>query len=319
MLGLLPKAGPMDTSPDGGPRLMRLRYGGACEVCGVALPARSQAWYEPTRRRVRCPGCPAPGEPATTTAEVEVPSPLAAGSVGHAGASARREYEARSARHRARTDAKVAADDAWRRQVKQDHPLVGRMAAVMTPRPDTRVPQHVKAWQTGSDGEEKLGRRLDVWAAAKPGRFVMHDRRVPGTRANIDHLVVAPSGVWVIDAKEYSGRVEEVNAGGVFRPDWRLKVGGRNRSKLADGVHWQRQQVIEVLDRLLNGQDRPPVIGTLCFVGAEWSLFQRPFVFAGIHVAWPAATVELLSAPGASVTKMDPSIPEELLRVFAPA
>ena len=30
---------------------------------------------------------------------------------------------------------------------------------------------------------------------------------VPGSSANIDHLVVGPTGVWVIDAKNYSGRL----------------------------------------------------------------------------------------------------------------
>jgi hypothetical protein len=35
--------------------------------------------------------------------------------------------------------------------------------------------------------------------------LVLHDRSVPGTRSNIDHLAVVPSGVWVIDTKHYAG------------------------------------------------------------------------------------------------------------------
>jgi hypothetical protein len=31
--------------------------------------------------------------------------------------------------------------------------------------------------------------------------IVLHDLRVPGSRANIDHVVVAPSGVWVVDSE----------------------------------------------------------------------------------------------------------------------
>ncbi|WP_249934607.1 nuclease-related domain-containing protein [Microbacterium ulmi] len=31
----------------------------------------------------------------------------------------------------------------------------------------------------------------------------MHDRRIRGTRANIDHIVIGPPGVWVIDAKRW--------------------------------------------------------------------------------------------------------------------
>ena len=30
---------------------------------------------------------------------------------------------------------------------------------------------------------------------------VRHDLAVPGSRANVDHLVIGPSGVWVIDTK----------------------------------------------------------------------------------------------------------------------
>jgi Nuclease-related domain len=34
----------------------------------------------------------------------------------------------------------------------------------------------------------------------------LHDRRVSGTRANIDHFVIGPAGVFVIDAKRHQGR-----------------------------------------------------------------------------------------------------------------
>jgi hypothetical protein len=33
----------------------------------------------------------------------------------------------------------------------------------------------------------------------------LHDLAVPGSRANIDHLVVGPGGVFVIDSKQYRG------------------------------------------------------------------------------------------------------------------
>ena len=38
-----------------------------------------------------------------------------------------------------------------------------------------------------------------------PGIEVLDDRRVPGSRTNIGHIVVGPSGVLVIDAKKYRG------------------------------------------------------------------------------------------------------------------
>ena len=37
-------------------KLMRLRFDGVCRVCGVALPAKSEAVYERSRKTVRCAG-----------------------------------------------------------------------------------------------------------------------------------------------------------------------------------------------------------------------------------------------------------------------
>jgi hypothetical protein len=38
-----------------------------------------------------------------------------------------------------------AADADWRQRAIQDHPLLGRMANALTPRPSTVTPQHVGA------------------------------------------------------------------------------------------------------------------------------------------------------------------------------
>jgi Nuclease-related domain len=37
---------------------------------------------------------------------------------------------------------------------------------------------------------------------------VLHDLAVPGSRANVDHLVMGPGGVFVIDSKQYRGRLQ---------------------------------------------------------------------------------------------------------------
>ena len=36
---------------------------------------------------------------------------------------------------------------------------------------------------------------------------VLHDRRIPGSKANIDHIAITAAGIWVIDAKRYKGDV----------------------------------------------------------------------------------------------------------------
>jgi hypothetical protein len=215
--------------PPPGPRLISLRYKGTCEACGAALEARTKAWYDPARRKVRCSVCgPAAGGPAPIATSKDQQQALSTAlpppaDAGHAGASALRKYERLSERHHERAAAEVARDAAWRDQVKQDHPLLGRLASALAPKPTIGPePQSVTAWQTGSHGEARVGGVLDAWAATV-GAVVLHDRKIPGSRANIDHLVIARSGVWSIDAKEYKGAVAKVDVGGWSRADFRLE------------------------------------------------------------------------------------------------
>lgn len=123
--------------------------------------------------------------------------------------------------------------------------------------------------------------------------------------------------MWVIDAKEYAGKVEHLNAGTIFRPDWQLRVGGRNTSKLAAGLQWQISQVTQVLEAA-DTAPKPSVRGMLCFVGADWSWFAKPFVFEDIAVAWPLAAVDILSRPADSAGDV-PVLARLLGRAFPPA
>ena len=60
------------------------------------------------------------------------------------------------------------------------------------------------AWRRGAAGERRTARLLDP--LERHGWAVLHDLAVPGSRANIDHLVIGPGGVFVIDSKQYRGR-----------------------------------------------------------------------------------------------------------------
>ena len=76
-------------------------------------------------------------------------------------------------------------------------------------------PSSTRIWQRGSVGESRLGAALG--RIARADEVVLRDRRVPGTRTNIDHVVVAPSGVYVVDAKCYTGRNESATSPVCFR------------------------------------------------------------------------------------------------------
>jgi hypothetical protein len=210
-------------------------------------------------------------------------------------------------------EAAIKADAQWREAIKRDHPMLGRVAAALTAKPiHGPEPQHISAWNTGADGERKVGERLDSWARETMGIF-LHDRRIPPGKANIDHIALNSDGIWVIDAKEYSGMVSV--SGGLFsQPE--LRVGGRRRTHLAEAVWTQAQRVADVLDSAAGGLPRPLVYGVLCFVGAEWPLFAGTSTVKGVTVAWPAATVKLLTS---KATSNDPAELNRWARVLAEA
>jgi hypothetical protein len=62
------------------------------------------------------------------------------------------------------------------------------------------------AWGRGSVGERRTARFLDP--LERQGWAVLHDLAVPHSQANIDHLVIGPGGVFVIDSKQYRGRLQ---------------------------------------------------------------------------------------------------------------
>jgi hypothetical protein len=255
---------------------MRLRYPGSCRSCGTALPAGTTATYDRAKKSVTCIPCSASAnvesiaEPATDT----TPAPNESLELGKAGASARREYERRVTRREER--------------VREAHPRIGAFLLAITDEP-----QSTQAWSVGAVGEEKLGRTLD--GLADRGVHVLYDRRIPRTRANIDHIAISSSGVFVIDAKRYTGRPTLRIEGGIIRPRTEtLMVGHRDCNKLVVGVN---HQVELVRTALIAGElGRIPVCGVLCFIDAEWPLFGGSFSTAGVSIAWPKKVSELICA-----------------------
>lgn len=96
--------------------------------------------------------------------------------------------------------------------------------------------QTTEAWGVGAEGERTVAARLE----GVPGITVLHDRHIPRSRANIDHIAVGPSGVFVIDAKKVSkGRVPTRRSGPIWdRGPTKLVIGGRGRSRQSPG-RWE--------------------------------------------------------------------------------
>ena len=136
-------------------------------------------------------------------------------------------------------------------------------------------PQSETAWQRGAEGERIVGTALDALQAN--GVTVLHDRKIPGTRANIDHLVVTAQAVFTVDAKRYRGKIDVRGA--------RLYVGGRDRSKLLEQALRQQQVVADSLAK--GGFTNVDVVPVLCFVGVEWPLLFPPRRVGGVRLCSP--------------------------------
>jgi Nuclease-related domain len=112
------------------------------------------------------------------------------------------------------------------------------------------------------------------------GVVLVHHRRMPGSRANIDHLAIGPGGVTVIDAKRIRGRVKVRRAGGLFGESReRLLIAGREETGLVEAVC---RQVAVVSELLGSGV---VVIGAMCFVeSGGLPLFSSP-TLDGVRIA----------------------------------
>lgn len=61
------------------------------------------------------------------------------------------------------------------------------------------------AWRHGAEGERRTARLLAP--LERRGYQVFHDLAVAGSAANIDHVVVGPTGVFVTDSKRYRSQL----------------------------------------------------------------------------------------------------------------
>jgi hypothetical protein len=258
-------------------KILRLRYPATCGSCGTKLVKGTEAAYDRETRTATCTSClgQQPGEADVALAD-QAPA-LEAEVVlerGEAGGSAAREWRKRH-----------------ERREQQIRSRYGRLSGVVLALSDD--PHSTAAWAYGANGERALGKLLDP--LREEGMAVLHDRRIPGTKANIDHLVVAPWGVFVVDAKNYKGRVERRDRGGFFSTDYRLYVGGRDKTALVAGMAKQVKAVRKALGEEFASVQ---ICKAICFVDADWSLFARPIELDKVHVCWPRALGKLIRTDG---------------------
>ncbi|MEU2561299.1 nuclease-related domain-containing protein [Streptomyces longispororuber] len=96
------------------------------------------------------------------------------------------------------------------------------------------------SWTTGAAGEEATARLL--LPLARRGYAVLHDRAIPGSRANIDHLVVGPFGVALVDSKNWQSKKSTLTITGSL-----LRYGRYDQTKALQTVVWEAEQAARAL------------------------------------------------------------------------
>jgi hypothetical protein len=101
-----------------------------------------------------------------------------------------------------------------------------------------RPSEQARTWQRGAHGERRTARLLD--RLTRDGYVVFHDLAVPGSPANVDHLVIGPTGLFVIDSKQWTGSVHQGADGLVWHNYYRL-------DRTLETVRWEAETVGRLL------------------------------------------------------------------------
>jgi len=258
---MLSAVGVTARTADNDRRLIRLRYAAVCADCGISLSKGTDAYWNSTERKATCLACVLPA------GETDPGTP---------GASAIAEGERRK-----------------NRRVEEVRRQYGDYAAEVAEELAAR--DAAASWGRGGTGET----RLASFVAREVGDSVipLHDRLIPGTRGNIDHIFVAATGIWVVDSKAYKGKVERREDGPIWKRTNELWIDGRNRSRLANGLEKQVSAVIAALERdeAFKGTN---VHAALCLVDSEWALFNFPFQIGNVWVLYAGALRKRLKKSG---------------------
>jgi hypothetical protein len=264
-------------------RLLKVRWAGVCCLCHAPLAVGTRARWDSRAHTFTCADC--------LTGKGAVQG-------GPAGGSAAVEAERR------RRD---QADQQARR--KREHPLRARVSLALSPEPDAG-----REYAAGALGEARLGALLDGLRVV--GAITLHDRKLPRSKANLDHLVITAAGVWVIDAKRAGGPLSFA-ARGRPGPRQAVVVQGRPQSTLLTKLQGQVDRVIQALAAA--GVDEVPVRGALCFVDAQPVEGQRPVEARGLLLTWSEQLQPVLLESGPYDDEDKAALLRLLARSFAPA
>ncbi len=147
-------------------------------------------------------------------------------------------------------------------------------------------------WERGAQAEERTAATL-AWLP--PLYVTLHDLRLPGSPSNVDHLVVGPTGVFLLDTKVHDGTVR-YGSGTLWRGRFPMR-------REFEALALEAARLGAVLDA--------PVVTAMCF--AEGDLPRRHLSVDGVRVLTPGELLPFIADRAATV------LPHEVERLVQEA
>lgn len=217
-----------------------------CEVCKKEFPIGTQIYWR--RSRMRCLEDHNSGEVLTI--------------IGKPGQSAQKMFELKS---NARTE-----------RILRENPRIGPTLLKLF-----KAGPQISNWEKGAVGERKIGESLNQLAKDE-NYIVLHDRRISGTKKNIDHILIATHGIFVVDSKNYEGKIRvKENTNVRQKQKTSLYINDKNQDILVGKL---KDQVDHVKSLLESANFSAPVIGILAFYYGDLGILNRPQFVDGVLI-----------------------------------
>lgn len=172
-------------------------------------------------------------------------------------------------------------------------------------------------WTKGAAGEYLMD--LSLHNHLYEGSVILTDRALPETASNIDHIVVASSGVWILDTKTWRGKIEYKSTS-MLGTEKRLFVGGKDRTSAVEAIF----NLVIPVAQIINDKSIP-IRPALVFMDGEWSdaatariVTGRPYQHLTVWIAWPKAIWKKINEPGPLAASVIKSIAEQLDAALPP-
>lgn len=172
------------------------------------------------------------------------------------------------------------------------------------------------SWAKGAYGEQVVGAALE--GLREFGCEVLHDRRIPNSKANIDHILITPWGVWNVDAKHYpkkaigwEGENDNFMGLGQYTRHF-LTIDGRRNERILSTITWETSHLHRWREGIGMTAELLPISQMVCFVNGQWRTKGDGLWIGGKDSGWTPVVWPQAIARHALVQNSEPfiSVPE---------